>query len=229
MHSPPILTPPSHSLHHTLSSSLDVPTGPTKMLGSRPRRAKADEEAEPFLPDAPDSHAGTSSSSTHRAATSILPRRCCRAWGVLPRRRQLPRCLLFSLGWVSCALLFVSLVAGVLFPSYANPPAHYHELRSLVETSKQPGRANPNNEKIFIAASIYDAGGKLLSGTWGNAVLSLVDLLGPDNVHVSLYENDPDQAARQAAEEFRNKLACKHLLYSSLIGLSRLSTRRFMC
>jgi hypothetical protein len=66
-----------------------------------------------------------------------------------------------------------------------------------------------NNEKIFIATALYDPRGALLGGDWGKAVLGLVELLGPENVHLSVYENDADAAANAALARFKDKLRCK--------------------
>ena len=47
-----------------------------------------------------------------------------------------------------------------------------------------------------------------MGGDWGNALLGLVDLSGPDNVYVSLYENDADSAAKSAPNMLRDTLNC---------------------
>lgn len=75
-------------------------------------------------------------------------------------------------------------------------------------SSDTPGRANVNNEKVFIVSSIYDKEGGLVSGAWGDAVLGLVDLLGPDNVFLSIYENDADEKAQKALDEYRTRVSC---------------------
>jgi hypothetical protein len=76
-----------------------------------------------------------------------------------------------------------------------------------VTTSTLPGRGNPYGEKIFIAANILQE--DLIRGSWGNAVLELVDLLGADNVFLSIYENDSGRGTADALEELRNKVSCK--------------------
>lgn len=43
---------------------------------------------------------------------------------------------------------------------------------------------------------------------WGNAVLELVELLGPQNVHLSIYENDADPLAKAALESMEHKVNC---------------------
>jgi ZIP family zinc transporter len=62
---------------------------------------------------------------------------------------------------------------------------------------------------VFIAASIYDEDGKLAGGAWGDAMVHLVSLLGPDNVHLSIYENDPDVGSRKALLEIEKRVTCK--------------------
>ena len=97
-------------------------------------------------------------------------------------------------------------------PSYSSPPARYHELRLRAETSTEAGRANPRNEKVFIAASIFDRDGKLARGAWGGDILNLIDLLGPSNVFLSIYENDAGPVAKAALEELEEKVTCEHAI-----------------
>jgi hypothetical protein len=100
-------------------------------------------------------------------------------------------------------------LVGLLHPSYTHLPAHYQALQKASLESKLPGRANPRNEKVFIAASLYEKDGELTSGAWGQEVLDLVDLLGPENVYLSVYEDNASQAARQSLLDFKRKVTCK--------------------
>ena len=111
---------------------------------------------------------------------------------------------IFQIAWVA--------VVFILFPSYTRPPAHYNDLRDRVKASSDPGRANIHNEKIFIAASIYDGDGTLVSGDWGNSVAGLVELLGPSNVFLSIYENDASEKAAKALDDFRGRITCTHMM-----------------
>jgi hypothetical protein len=95
-------------------------------------------------------------------------------------------------------ILLLLIITAIFRPSYTNLPEHYKILERRCKESKDPGRGNVNNEKVFIAATLYDYNGLLLGGEWGDAVEELVQLLGPENVHVSVYENDPDELADAA-------------------------------
>jgi len=103
-------------------------------------------------------------------------------------------------------------VVGIFFPSYTHEPAQYKALRKRIGSSDAPGRANVNNEKVFVVSSIYDKEGGLVSGAWGDAILSLVDLLGPDNVFLSIYENDADEKAQKALDQYQSRVSCTCLL-----------------
>lgn len=109
-------------------------------------------------------------------------------------------------------LLSTVIVGAVFYPSYTHLPSHYQELRDQVKSSFQPGRGNPKHEKIFIAASIRDRHGKLATGVWAEKLLELVELLGPDNVFLSIYENNAGAVGRAALEELDERLTCPHLL-----------------
>lgn len=127
------------------------------------------------------------------------------------------------LHWLSLLphlLVTLILVCGVFFPSYSNPPIRYEELRERVRTCNVTGAANVNNEKIFIAASLYDKNGELLSGHWGDSVQRLVSILGPENVFLSIYENDPDVVALQALKDFHAALPCNSSLVHEHLNTS---------
>ncbi len=109
-------------------------------------------------------------------------------------------------------LLALVLLTAIFRPSYTRPPAHYHALRDRVLRSEDYGSANPENQKIYIAASIYDEGGHLLGGTWGEAVLELIDILGNRNVYLSVYENTAGELAQVRQFEFERKIQCRHTI-----------------
>lgn len=130
---------------------------------------------------------------------------------VTPRRRKrsVLRLVYWSLFSVPYLLVFLVLFAAVFFPSYTVRPAHYQALRQRAVASNAPGRGNPHAEKVFIAAALSETNGSLTSGGWGTAVLGLIDLLGPDNVHLSVYEDNADAATKESLERFRQSVSCK--------------------
>ena len=111
------------------------------------------------------------------------------------------------------AFVVVSIItAAVFFPSYTHRPEHYQALSEQMSTTERPGRGNARQEKVFIAASIFDRNGDLLGGDWGQSVLDLIDLLGPENTYLSIYENDSGAKGMQALELFDRRLPCEHSL-----------------
>lgn len=157
-----------------------------------------------------------------------LHRRSCSYTSYLswakPRRRQslLSRfCQL--LATVPVVLVGVLTVCALFFPSYSYPPQRYTDLRKQVQSSPaRKGSANIYDEKVFIVASLYDEDGKLLSGPWGQAVLDLVEILGPSNVYLSIYENDPDSKAREALSRFGERVTCNKSLVAEHLELDEL-------
>ena len=141
--------------------------------------------------------------------TSGVRRSRAKAQHAISRRHFFRRLCFFSHA-VFLIVLGVAILTAVFRPSYAHPPRRYNALRRLATERKIPGRANPTNDKIFIAASIFDIDGELAQGTWGEAVLSLVDLLGPDNVFLSIYENDAGSKAKEALEALEQEVDCDH-------------------
>ena len=135
----------------------------------------------------------------------------------LPRRYGCtPRSLLR--GFILLCYVFVTsitaivIVGGIFFPGYTHLPPHYQALRARALASQEPGRANIHNQKVFIAASIYDKGGKLLGGDWAENVLDLIQLLGPKNAFLSIYVNDSGPEAKTALEELELRVPCEHEL-----------------
>ena len=133
-----------------------------------------------------------------KVSVSFRPRQC------RPTRR-------FYFWFYVCLSVITALIAltAVFNPSYTRLPKHYQELRHTIEASEDYGRGNPENQKIFIAASIYDKGGHLLGGAWGKALLKLIDILGNRNVFLSVYENDSGLDALIAKIDLEQQVQCK--------------------
>ena len=138
------------------------------------------------------------------------------------RKRSVLRCIYWTVFFFPYACLFLVLVASVFFPSYTHRPQHYTDLRIRTQQSRTPGRANINNEKVFIAASIYEKQGALTSGAWGESLTELVHLLGPDNVHLSVYENDADQLTKESLARFERMLPCNKTIVAENLDLQQL-------
>lgn len=142
---------------------------------------------------------------------------------VTPRRRKrsVLRLVYWTIFSVPYVLLGLVVFTAIFFPSYTVRPVHYQELRQRALTSTFPGRANPRGEKVFIAAALYEENGHLTSGGWGRAVLELIDLLGPANVHLSIYEDNADAQTKQSLAKFRHRTPCKLSRFLFLIPGSR--------
>ncbi|KAF1964179.1 hypothetical protein BU23DRAFT_585691 [Bimuria novae-zelandiae CBS 107.79] len=138
------------------------------------------------------------------------------------RKRSILRLVYYTLFSIPYVCLFLLLVAGIAFPSYTHRPAHYNELRKRALASNAPGRANVHDQKVFIAAAIYEEEGALTSGAWGRSVLELVDLLGPHNVHLSIYENDADESTKRSLRELESKAQCNATIVAEDFDLGSL-------
>lgn len=116
--------------------------------------------------------------------------------------------------WIAIAIaptiiVIAIIIASISSPSYTHAPEHYQALRKRIIGSNTPGRGNLDQEKIFIATAIYDTKGDLAAGPWGQSLLDLVDILGPEYVFLSVYENDPDALAVDALNEFSKEVKCE--------------------
>ncbi|OAX79258.1 hypothetical protein ACJ72_06423 [Emergomyces africanus] len=125
------------------------------------------------------------------------------------RRRLTLRRLCFISFAFSGIILALAFLTAIIHPSYTHPPAHYNKVRQAALNSKEPGKGNPQNEKVFIAASLYDRDGELARGRWGENVLELIRLLGKDNVFLSIYENNSGAEGETALKQFEQKVECK--------------------
>ncbi|MDI1488840.1 MAG: hypothetical protein OHK93_008116 [Ramalina farinacea] len=136
-----------------------------------------------------------------------------------PSRRTQRAC--FWMNALLCAISVLVVLTAILNPSYSRPPKHYRELREMISASGEPGRGNPENQRIFVAASLYDLGGHLLGGAWGERVLELLEILGNQNVFLSIYENEGSLDAMTAKVRYEKKVQCKHsIIYDTTFSLA---------
>ncbi|KAL3476238.1 cryptococcal mannosyltransferase 1-domain-containing protein [Aspergillus californicus] len=122
-------------------------------------------------------------------------------------------------------ILALVLLSSIFTPSYTRPPKHYNTLREHVSHSTTSGRGNPRNERIFIAASLYDNKGDLAGGQWGGRVLKLIELLGEENVFLSIYENDSGSAGAGALHDLDAQIPCnKSIIFEENLDLDSLDS-----
>ncbi|KXJ88549.1 cryptococcal mannosyltransferase 1-domain-containing protein [Microdochium bolleyi] len=116
--------------------------------------------------------------------------------------------LLRYLFLIICTLI----VATPIFASsYTKPPAQYRDLELRCHGPTPPaGCANPHNEKVFLAISLYDNGGHLAGGMWGTNLLQLIHIIGEKNVFLSIYENNSGPEGEAALLSFKRRLRCRH-------------------
>ncbi|CZR55761.1 uncharacterized protein PAC_05649, partial [Phialocephala subalpina] len=95
----------------------------------------------------------------------------------------------------TCIVFLLVIFTAIFLPSYHHLLEHYRKLEKTCRDSTEEGRGNVNNEKVFIAATLYDAEGLLVGGEWGIAIRQLVHLLDLDN---------------QALEEFRKQISFRN-------------------
>lgn len=148
-------------------------------------------------------------------------RRLARCYACFPRS-FLRMFALFAYVFFTTILVIV-IVGGVFFPGYTHLPPHYKDLRQRILASTGAGRANLHNQKVFIAASIYDRGGRLCGGEWAENVLELIQLLGPENAFLSIYVNDSGPEAKKALQELGERVPCDHdLVFEDHIDFAEL-------
>lgn len=139
-------------------------------------------------------------------------------------RLSLRRILLFLR--IATAILFALIAYTFVFrPSYTYLPAHYRALQQYMVNSTNPGRGNIHNEQVFIAVGLYDNNGDLARGAWGQGLLDLIDLLGPENTFLSIYENDSGPEAAAALYELEQRVPCnKSIVFEEHFDTSWIDT-----
>lgn len=114
------------------------------------------------------------------------------------------RCLL-HLGKIALlSVLALQIFIGILWPSYTKPPERYRVLDQMV---RKTGRANVRAEKIFIAAAITDPDGNLVRHDWGQNLMTLINILGPENCYLSIYANG-GPGGKKALDHLKQKIRC---------------------
>ncbi|KAJ5712218.1 hypothetical protein N7493_008686 [Penicillium malachiteum] len=140
----------------------------------------------------------------------------------LPRLFRRRCCYLHLILAFLFALLFLT---SIVCPSYTHPPSHYYSLRFLARNTTEAGRGNLRNEKVFIAASLYDRDGELAGGHWGAQLLELIHLLGEQNVFVSIYENDGGVEGKRALRELEKQITSrKSIVFEEHLDLKTVPT-----
>lgn len=113
----------------------------------------------------------------------------------------------------------LQILVGILWPSYTRPPKRYRELDQAVTKT---GHGNANAEKVFIAAAITDSNGDLVGSDWGRNLVSLINILGPENCYLSIYANGgPD--GKKELDALRQELDCDNeVVFEGHVDLSQL-------
>ncbi|PTU25671.1 hypothetical protein P175DRAFT_0498762 [Aspergillus ochraceoroseus IBT 24754] len=129
---------------------------------------------------------------------------------------------------VALGVLLASIfLTATFWPSYTHLPAHYKALQERVQRTEAHGRGNLRNEKVFIAAVLYDPQGEIANGRWGHALLQLIQLLGEENVFLSIYENNSGETGQRALDALSNQVTCNHSILAepdlSLGGIPRVA------
>ncbi|KAJ5739978.1 hypothetical protein N7533_012762 [Penicillium manginii] len=136
-----------------------------------------------------------------------------------PRRRF---CYIHVVFLIISALVVLT---SIFRPSYTHPPTHYTNLQKSTQKSTAPGRGNPHEQKVFIAASLYDRDGELARGQWGAQLIQLIEFLGAGNVYVSIYENDSGEEGRAALRELEQRiLSDKSIVFEDHLDLKTIPT-----
>ncbi|RJE22565.1 hypothetical protein PHISCL_05111 [Aspergillus sclerotialis] len=140
-------------------------------------------------------------------------------------RLLLRRPLFFYLHIVGGIIIALVVFTSIFRPSYTRPPPHYSLLRRSASQSTEHGRGNPRNEQVYIAASLYDPGGDLARGEWGSRVLQLIELLGENNVFLSIYENDSGSEGANALRDLEKQVTCNNsMTFEDHLDLGSLNT-----
>ncbi|KAA8649968.1 hypothetical protein EYZ11_009122 [Aspergillus tanneri] len=135
-------------------------------------------------------------------------------------RRRLLRHIFFYIRAVAGIILALLIFTAIFQPSYTRPPPHYAALREAISQSKASGRGNLRQERIFIAVSLYDRDGGLARGQWGSQLLQLIDLLGEENVFLSVYENDSGSEGENALRDLERQVSCnKSIVFEEHLDL----------
>lgn len=116
-------------------------------------------------------------------------------------------------------VLALPILIGTFSPSYTRPPERY---RALKQTIARTGHGNANAEKVFIAAAITDSKGDLVGHDWGRNLVSLINILGPENCYLSIYANG-GLGGKNALDALKEKLRCDNdIVFEEQVNLSQL-------
>ncbi|KEY73412.1 hypothetical protein S7711_06832 [Stachybotrys chartarum IBT 7711] len=83
------------------------------------------------------------------------------------------------------------------------------DLRRITELYNRDAKSAPVVKRVKWAAQTL---GDLVNGDWGRTVLELINLIGHENVFLSIYENDGGPEEERALANLKSKLRCRHAL-----------------
>lgn len=110
------------------------------------------------------------------------------------------------------SVVCIAVLVAIFSPSYTRLPPHYEVLKRRCLGSNDTGRANIRHERVYIASILYDPGGHIIEGSYGRSILKLIELLGPQNTFLSIYQSDSGISGGEALKKFESKIQCDHLL-----------------
>ncbi|ATY61355.1 polysaccharide export [Cordyceps militaris] len=96
-------------------------------------------------------------------------------------------------------------VVFVLFNTFDVVRIHHNLAREREYVARKTGRAQ---ERIYIAGMHFN-NGELLKAHWNNAVLELVDLFGPENLFVSVYESGSWDDSKEVLRDLDHQLEAR--------------------
>ncbi len=90
---------------------------------------------------------------------------------------------------------------------------------SSINTYNSSFRTNHSIGKVFIAANLYQSESLLRDGNWARTMIELIDQLGPNNVYLSIFENNSTDATPQLLQDFEKQLKCNHKIVTTKLNL----------
>ncbi|KAI1078291.1 glycosyltransferase family 69 protein [Whalleya microplaca] len=126
-------------------------------------------------------------------------------------RRNYLRPILYVLFFIFC-IDAVTLVRHRPNTYRANPAV---DRRSAASASSSPAR----NTTVYIA-SVHRNTETILREAWNQAVLDLVDYLGPENVHVSAIESGSQDGSKEALIDLKAGLDERHVSNTVSLGMT---------
>ncbi|CAF1222566.1 unnamed protein product [Adineta ricciae] len=119
-----------------------------------------------------------------------------------------------------CSKLLIIFFVLFLFNVYISPRRFLQSYHNVITDYRFSSLENNHLiGRVFIAINLYQSQSLLEDGSWTCTLMELIDQLGPNNVYLSIFENNSTDATPHLLRQIEKQLKCEHTIVTTTINL----------